>query len=349
MLRAEVPAVKAGLEDVRTDLADAIRHVAVVRYDAFGDMGGRLSFSAAMLDDSGDGLVFSSINGRSETRTYAKGVKHGTSEAQLSPEEEQVVTWAMRGHAASPTRTGAASRSRRRRGRAQGQRAASREQADLGAAQDAGRRPRSTTRERPLRLPRSGRDVHRGRAAGLPRGGRPTATPSWSLRDGRGGARRRTRRRGRRRDGPARELGRGLGVGDARRAGVRRPAGHPPRDAPARRVRPARPPRHHARRRAYRGQPPARPAAVPALAAPTTCPSRVRSPPRPTPTPPGWSSEGRFDAALAAGVRGRGLRPRRPRRGRPRRRRRRDPVRARRRGRSRPSGRPAPTRPRSCW
>lgn len=105
-LRGEVTVVVAGLEDVRTDLADAIRHVAVVRYDAFGDMGGRLSFSAAMLDDSGDGLVFSSINGRSETRTYAKGVKAGHSEAQLSPEEEQVVTWALRGHAASPSRSG---------------------------------------------------------------------------------------------------------------------------------------------------------------------------------------------------------------------------------------------------
>lgn len=105
-LRVEVDTVVAGLEDVRTDLADAIRHVAVVRYDAFGDMGGRLSFSVAMLDDSGDGLVFSSINGRSETRTYAKGVKHGSSEAKLSPEEEQVVNWALRGHAASPPRTG---------------------------------------------------------------------------------------------------------------------------------------------------------------------------------------------------------------------------------------------------
>lgn len=101
-LREQVTVVSTGLEDVRTDLADAIRHVAVVRYDAFGDMGGRLSFSAALLDDSGDGLVLSSINGRSETRTYAKGVKRGTSEAPLSPEEEQVVGWALRGHAPTP-------------------------------------------------------------------------------------------------------------------------------------------------------------------------------------------------------------------------------------------------------
>jgi hypothetical protein len=109
-LRGEVAVMSAGLEDVRTDLADAIRHVAVVRYDAFGDMGGRLSFSAALLDDSGDGLVFSSINGRSETRTYAKGVKAGNSEAQLSPEEEQVVSWALRGHSASPSRAGKSAR-----------------------------------------------------------------------------------------------------------------------------------------------------------------------------------------------------------------------------------------------
>ena len=100
-LRTEVGFLTRDLDEVRTDLSDAIRHVAVVRYDAFGDMGGRLSFSAALLDDAGDGLVFSSINGRTETRTYAKGVKGGSAEAQLSPEEEQVVGWALRGRGGS--------------------------------------------------------------------------------------------------------------------------------------------------------------------------------------------------------------------------------------------------------
>jgi Protein of unknown function (DUF4446) len=106
-LRTDVAVLTAGLDDVRADLADAIRHVAVVRYDAFGDMGGRLSFSAALLDDSGDGLVLSSIAGRSETRTYAKGVKRGTSEAPLSPEEEQVVGWALRGRPGGTSRASA--------------------------------------------------------------------------------------------------------------------------------------------------------------------------------------------------------------------------------------------------
>ena len=50
-----------------------------------------------MLDDAGDGLVISSINARTETRTYAKGVKAGASDAILSPEEEQAIGYAQRG------------------------------------------------------------------------------------------------------------------------------------------------------------------------------------------------------------------------------------------------------------
>ena len=41
------------LVDLRAGLAQTLQHVAVVRYDAFGDMGGRMSFSAAVVDDRG--------------------------------------------------------------------------------------------------------------------------------------------------------------------------------------------------------------------------------------------------------------------------------------------------------
>jgi hypothetical protein len=95
-LRRDVTMLRDDLAAARADLSDALRHVAVVRYDAFNDMGGRLSFSAALLDDAGDGLVLTSINGRSETRTYAKGVKAGSSGHSLSPEEEQAIAYATR-------------------------------------------------------------------------------------------------------------------------------------------------------------------------------------------------------------------------------------------------------------
>ena len=95
-VRTDLDALRADVSAARADLSDALRHVAVVRYDAFGDMGGRMSFSAALLDDAGDGLVLTSINGRSETRTYAKGVKAGASDHTMSPEEKQAIAYATR-------------------------------------------------------------------------------------------------------------------------------------------------------------------------------------------------------------------------------------------------------------
>ncbi len=86
--------VTAAVEALRADVSTSLRHLAVVRYDAFGDMGGHLSWSMALLDDSGDGVVLSSIHGRSDARTYAKNVTEWTANQQLSPEEEEAVGFA---------------------------------------------------------------------------------------------------------------------------------------------------------------------------------------------------------------------------------------------------------------
>jgi hypothetical protein len=82
------------LEELRADAATALRHVAVVRYDAFGDMGGHLSWSLALLDDAGDGVVVTSIHGRSDSRTYAKNIAGWTASSQLSPEESEAIGFA---------------------------------------------------------------------------------------------------------------------------------------------------------------------------------------------------------------------------------------------------------------
>jgi Protein of unknown function (DUF4446) len=86
-LRQEVAALRA-------EAGDALRHLAVVRYDAFSDMGGHLSWSVALLDDVGNGVVLTSIHGRSDARTYAKNVTAWTSQQQLSPEEEEAIAHA---------------------------------------------------------------------------------------------------------------------------------------------------------------------------------------------------------------------------------------------------------------
>lgn len=72
-----------------------VRRVALLRYDAFEDVGGRLSFSCALLNDRGTGIVLTSINGRQETRVYAKPVETGASTYNLSLEEGEAIRQAM--------------------------------------------------------------------------------------------------------------------------------------------------------------------------------------------------------------------------------------------------------------
>lgn len=76
----------------------AVRDVAVLHYDALEEMSGARSFSLAMLNAHGDGVVVTSINGRTETRTYAKAVTRGEADHLLSPEEYRVIRSARLGN-----------------------------------------------------------------------------------------------------------------------------------------------------------------------------------------------------------------------------------------------------------
>ena len=92
-----VDEVVASHEEIYAIVRYALSKFAVVRFDAFPDMGGQMSFSAAFVDENGDGLVITSINGRSETRTYAKAVRALSSVHNLSQEERQAIDAAMSG------------------------------------------------------------------------------------------------------------------------------------------------------------------------------------------------------------------------------------------------------------
>lgn len=89
--RTRIDTLQTEVAALKGDLAQTLQHVAVVRYDAFGDMGGQMSFSAAVIDDNGDGMVISSIHARGESRTYAKGIVGGGSDTTLTPEEQQAL------------------------------------------------------------------------------------------------------------------------------------------------------------------------------------------------------------------------------------------------------------------
>jgi hypothetical protein len=85
-------------ESVRRAAAEAKLHVqkvGTVRFCAFPDMGSDLSFAIALLDANDNGVVFSSLYGRSESRTYAKPILAGKSTYQLSEEEREAIARAI--------------------------------------------------------------------------------------------------------------------------------------------------------------------------------------------------------------------------------------------------------------
>ena len=83
------------LENNERRLGRTISRTAVVRYDAYGEMTGRQSSSMALLDDSGTGVVLSSILHREQARMYVKGIRDGQSEFELSPEETEAIQTAL--------------------------------------------------------------------------------------------------------------------------------------------------------------------------------------------------------------------------------------------------------------
>ncbi len=94
-VEAAIADIEPRLTQVEQKLPRALSYTGVVTYDAFGDIGGKLSRSIAMLDSNGDGLVISLLVGRSETLFFTKEVRSGSGTERLSPEEGAAVQRAM--------------------------------------------------------------------------------------------------------------------------------------------------------------------------------------------------------------------------------------------------------------
>ncbi|WP_313992758.1 DUF4446 family protein [uncultured Selenomonas sp.] len=82
-------------ELIRQFLRKTLVRTAAVRFRAFEDMGGDLSYAVAMLDANNDGIIFSSIFARADSRSYIKPIRNGASEYPLTDEEKGVLKEAM--------------------------------------------------------------------------------------------------------------------------------------------------------------------------------------------------------------------------------------------------------------
>jgi hypothetical protein len=90
------------LDDVEVALTGAVSYHALVRYDAYNELSGQQSMSIALLDGRRSGVVLTCIHHRDQARVYAKQVREGLGELELSPEEAQAVHVALSGGSPAP-------------------------------------------------------------------------------------------------------------------------------------------------------------------------------------------------------------------------------------------------------
>lgn len=80
--------IKAYYTQLDKDIASCIQKVGLVRYNAFRDVGSDLSFAIALLDREDNGVVLNGLYGAESSNIYAKPIKEGKSNYQLSDEEK---------------------------------------------------------------------------------------------------------------------------------------------------------------------------------------------------------------------------------------------------------------------
>jgi len=79
--------IHANFKSLEKQLNECFQNIGIVKYDAFDDVGSKLSFAIALLDNKDNGFIINSVYGRSASNVYAKRIENGNSTQTLSEEE----------------------------------------------------------------------------------------------------------------------------------------------------------------------------------------------------------------------------------------------------------------------
>lgn len=85
-------------KDIRTlykNMESAFQKIGIIKYDAFNQMGGKLSFSLALLDENNNGFILNSVHSTEGCYSYTKQIENGQSNISLGEEEKQALDMAM--------------------------------------------------------------------------------------------------------------------------------------------------------------------------------------------------------------------------------------------------------------
>lgn len=86
---------RENIQNISNSLKYTFQKVGMVKYDAFQEMGGKLSFSLALLDQKNDGFIINAMHSREGCYTYIKEIVNGNSIIVLAEEEKEALNIAM--------------------------------------------------------------------------------------------------------------------------------------------------------------------------------------------------------------------------------------------------------------
>ncbi len=83
------------MDNALNNITSTFHKLGIVKYDAFKEMGGNLSFALCMLDDNNTGFILNTMHGRDSSYSYIKEIIKGEAYATLGEEEKEALDKAL--------------------------------------------------------------------------------------------------------------------------------------------------------------------------------------------------------------------------------------------------------------
>lgn len=94
-LKTDVKNSRREISRIYKRLETTYQKMGLVKYDAFKQMGGQLSFTLALLDEKNSGFIINSVHCTDGCYSYTKEIKYGESAIELSAEESEALAMAI--------------------------------------------------------------------------------------------------------------------------------------------------------------------------------------------------------------------------------------------------------------
>lgn len=95
LIKASMDKNRKDVENLYRKLEGTFQKIGIVKYDAFDQMGGQLSFSLALLDENDNGFILNSVHSAEGCYSYTKEIKNGLCDISLGDEEKKALDIAM--------------------------------------------------------------------------------------------------------------------------------------------------------------------------------------------------------------------------------------------------------------